>query len=141
MITAESSRLQDLTANLNSRIEKLEDSVCSLESGLDHRLNEMCSRTVKELRAELETAAGAALAEFTTRSGQALGDELNQVRAKMEAAQKDTLASVSESLDLRTRESLRVFEKSLQDVGGVSVEGWRLKIANGLSALAKSLSE
>ena len=141
MITAESSRLQDLTANLNSRIEKLEDSVCSLESGLDHRLNEMCSRTVKELRAELETAAGAALAEFTTRGGQALGNELNQVRAKMEAAQKDTLASVSESLDLRTRESLRVFEKSLQDVGGVSVEGWRLKIANGLSALAKSLSE
>lgn len=140
-ITAESSRLQELAERLNGRLAKLDDAVRALESGLDHRLNEMCSRTIKQMRGELESAADAVLKDFTNRGAKALGDDLAEGRKKLEHAQTQIVASASESLDLQTKNALHTFEQSMQNLAGVSVERWRLRLVNGLSALAKSLDE
>ena len=141
MVTAESSRVRELTENLDSRIAKLSDSVRSLESGLDQRLNQMCGRAVSDTRSQIESAAGAILAELMTRCTQALGDQLDETGANMRNIQKGIIASVSESLEVQTRNTLQEFERSTEDMARASVERWRQKLAGGLSALAKSLDE
>lgn len=141
MITSESLRLQELTEHLNGRTEKLDESVRTLESSLDHRLNEMCSRTVQQMRSELQNAAEAALKEFADRGQQALGAELDQARGKLEHAQKEIIASASEALEVQTANALRAFDTSTQDLASASLERWRWRLNNGLSALAKSLDE
>jgi exonuclease VII small subunit len=141
MFTAESSRLHELTEHLDSRIAKLSDSVRSLESGLDQRLNQMCGRAVSDTRSQLESAAGAILTDLTTRSTQALGNQLDETGANMRNIQKGIVASVSESLEIQTRDALQEFEQSVEDMARASVERWRQKLAGGLSALSKSLDE
>jgi DNA anti-recombination protein RmuC len=140
-VKAESARLHELTERLDSRIAKLSDSVRSLESGLDQRLNQMCGRAVSDTRSQLESMAGAILTELTTRSAEALGKQLDETGTKMRDIQKGTVAAVSESLDVQTRNTLQGFERSAEDMARASVERWRQKLASGLSALAKSLDE
>jgi hypothetical protein len=141
MLTAESSRMQEQTEDFDRRIAKLSDAVHSLESGLDQRLGQMCSRTVSETRKELEGAAAAIFTEVTTRGSQSLGKELDEVCVKIKTVQKEIIASASGSLEVETRDALRGFEKSMEDLAKASVERWRVKLAGGLSALAKNLDE
>jgi uncharacterized protein YukE len=140
-VKTESVRLHELTERLDSRIAKLSDSVRSLESGLDQRLNQMCGRAVSDTRSQLESAAGAILTELTTRSAQALENQLDETSASMKNIQKGIVASVSESLEVQTRNTLQEFERSTDDMARASVEHWRQKLAGGLSVLAKSLDE
>jgi hypothetical protein len=141
MLKAESSRLHELTEHLDRRIAKLSDSVRSLESGLDQRLNQMCGRAVSDTRSQIESAASAILTELTTRSTQALGSQLDETSANMRSMQKGIVASVSESLDVQARSALQGYEQSMEELARASVERWRQKLAGGLSALAKSLDE
>ena len=141
MLTTESSRMQEATELLDSRIAKLADTVQSLESGLDHRLNQMCGRTISETRHELERAAAAIFAEVTTRGAQALGKQLDEVCEKIKTVQKEIIASASGSLEVETRNAVREFERSMDDLAKASVERWRVKLAGGLNALAKNLDE
>jgi hypothetical protein len=141
MLSAESSRMREQTNDLDARIAKLTDAVRSLESGLDQRLNQMCSRIVSETRHELENAAATVFAETTSRGSQALGRELDEVCEKIKAVQKEIIASASDSLDVQSRNAVRQFEQSMNDLAKASVERWRVKLAGGLSALAKNLDE
>jgi hypothetical protein len=141
MITGESSRLQQSTAQMDSRIAKLNDSVQSLESGLDQRLSQMYSRVVRDTRTELEGTVSAILTEFTTRSAQAFSNQLDEACEKMSSVQKGIIESVSGSLDSQMREALKTFQESMQDMARASVGRWRQKLGTGLSALAKSLDE
>jgi hypothetical protein len=59
----------------------------------------------------------------------------------MRNIQKGIVASVSESLEVQTRNTLQEFERSTEDMARASVEHWRQKLAGGLSLLAKSLDE
>jgi len=141
MLSAESSRMREQTNDLDARIARLTDAVGSLESGLDQRLNQMCSRIVSETRHELESAAATVFAETTSRGSQALGKELDEVCEKIKAVQKESIASASESLDVQSRNAVRQFEQSMNDLAKASVERWRVKLAGGLSVLAKNLDE
>lgn len=141
MVSAESSRLQQGTSQLDSRIGKLNDSVQSLESGLDQRLGQMYSRVVKDTRTELENAAGAILTEFSSRNAKAFDYQLEEACEKMNGVQKGIIESTSSTLELEMRKALQDFQQSMQDMAKVSVEKWRAKFGNGLSALAKSLDE
>jgi len=141
MVKAESARLHELTERLDSRIAKLSDSVRSLESGLDQRLNQMCGRAVSDTRSQLESMAGAILSELTTRSAQTLEKQLGETDTNMKNIQKGIVALASESLELQTRNALQEFERSTEGMAKTSVERWRQKLADGLSTLAKSLDE
>jgi len=141
MVKAESARLHELTERLDSRIAKLSDSVRSLESGLDQRLNQMCGRAVSDTRSQIESIAGTILTELTTRSAEALDKQLNDTGTNMKNIQKGIVASVSESLELQTRNVLQEFERSTESMAKNSVERWRQKLAGSLGVLAKSLDE
>ena len=138
---AESERLHQQTESFSARIGKLDESVRSLESGLDERLSLMCSRTIRETRSELESVAAAIVSDATSRGTESLEKELNQACDRIKAMQTQTVASVTESLDRQAQEALQTFKKSMDSLAKVSVERWRLKLATALSALAKNFGE
>jgi len=140
-VTLESSRLHERIEYLDSRIAKLDESVHSLESGLDQRLSQMAADTIRNTRSELESAADTVLKEWTTRNVQALGNQLDEACENMKIVQKGIVASVSESLKGQSADALQAFEHSMQELAKLSVERWRLTLAGGLNALVKNLGE
>jgi uncharacterized phage infection (PIP) family protein YhgE len=140
-VALESSRLHERIEYLDSRIAKLDESVRSLESGLDQRLSQMASDTLRNTRSELEGAAETVLKEWTTRNVQALGNQLDEACENMKIVQKGIVASVSESLKVQSADALHAFEHSMQELAKISVERWRLTLAGGLNALVKNLGE
>lgn len=141
MIKTESLRLQECTGRLECRIEKLNDSVQSLESGLDHRLGEMYSRVVKDTRAELENAAGAIFNQFTTRSAEALAAQQERACEALGNVEKGTTEAFSLALEGKVRAALRAFEESTQEMAKTSVERWSSRLGASLAGLAKSLED
>jgi hypothetical protein len=140
-VALESSRLHQQVEYLDSRIAKLNESVRSLESGLDQRLSQMASDTLRNTRSELESAAGTVLKECTTRNVQALGNQLDEACENMKIIQKGIVTSVSESLKVQSSDALQTLEHSMDDLAKLSVERWRLTLAGGLNALVKNLGE
>lgn len=140
-VATESSRLRHDIEVLDGRIAKLNESAGSLESGLDKRLGQMAGHTVKDTRSQLEIMANEALGQLTEHSTQRLRDQLNEAGEKMTTAQKNMLVSTSESLNTQVTNASQAFEHSMNEMARLSIERWRLKLAAGLSALAKDLGE
>ena len=140
-VSSESARLQQEVEYLDTRIAKLDESACGLESGLDQRLSRLSSDTVRDTRNQFENAASEILEDLTTRSVQVLSDELEETKGKMKVAQEGITAAASESLKAQAAHSLQAFEHSLEQLARLSVERWRLKWEGGLSAMTKSLNE
>lgn len=140
-VTSESARLHEHIEYLDVRIRNLSESTRSLESGLDHRLGQLSSNTVKETRTQLESVATEILEELTARVVKVLGDQLDEATEKMYVVQKGVVASTSESLKQESASALATFGQSMDKVGQGSVERWRQKLARGLNAVAKSLGE
>jgi hypothetical protein len=140
-VATESSRLRHDIEVLDGRIAKLNESAGSLESGLDKRLGQMAGNTVKDTRSQLEIMANEALGQLTEHSTQRLRDQLNEAGEKMTTAQKNMLVSTSESLNTQVTNASQAFEHSMNEMARLSIERWRLKLAAGLSALAKDLGE
>ena len=140
-VALESARLQEQIADLDRRMAKLDESACRLESGLDKRLSQMASDTVRTARDEMESALETALNELSTRNAQELGSQLEEASANLKTIQKEIEASVPESLKIQVAESLRSFAHRMEDLAQQSVERWRLAFAGGLNSLAKILSE
>lgn len=140
-VTTESARLHEHIEYLDVRIRNLSESTRSLESGLDHRLGQLSSNTVKETRTQLESVATEILEELTARVVKVLGDQLDEATEKMYVVQKGVVASTSESLKQESASALATFGQSMDKVGQGSVERWRQKLARGLNAVAKSLGE
>ena len=139
--SAESARLHKEAEGLASRIGKLDESVRSLESGLDERLSLMCSRTMKEARNELESIAGSIIHDATTRGAQTLNEEVDRAGKRITAAQSQAVASANESLERQAQEALKAFEKSMESLAKEAVERWKSKLAGALSALGKNFGE
>jgi len=138
---SESTRLHQGIESLNDRIAKLDESVHSLESGLDLRLSQMASNTVKDVRGELEAIANSIREELTAKSVKVLAAQLDEASSNMKTVQKGILASVSESLRTQTADALQVFERAADEVANVSVEHCRNKLTRALSAAMKSVGE
>ena len=140
-VTAESARLREQVEYLDTRIAKLDQSVRSLESGLDHRLGRMSSETVKDTRSQFEVAANEVLEELTTRSVQVLGDQLQETNERLKTTQNEIVTGVSEELKEQTANVLRSLERSVEQLSKASVERWRLKLDGAFSSLSKNLNE
>ena len=140
-VGTESSRLQRDVESLDSRIAKLNESARSLESGLDMRLSQMAANTMKGTRDQLENMANEALGQFAEHSAKTLEDQLSEINTKMASAAQDTMASASESVNSQVANASQAFERSMEEMARRSIEGWRLKLAAGLNALAKRVGE
>jgi hypothetical protein len=140
-LESESARLHEHVQSLDLRIAKLKESVSCLESGLDQRLSQMASNTIKDTRSQLEVAGNDILEELKMRSLKTVGNQLDEASANMKIVQKGIVASVSESLKTQAAEALQDFEHSMAELAKLSAERWRLKLAGALNALAKTLGE
>ncbi len=140
-VAAESSRLQDQIAVLDRRMGKLDESARHLESGLDKRLSQMSSDTVRTARSQLQSALEDALAELSTRNLQELGSQLGEARLNLQAFQKEIEASTSQSLKIQASDTLQSFERRAEEMAQQTVERWRLALAGSLNSLARSLGE
>lgn len=137
----ESVRLRKDIEHLGNRVARLDESAHSLESGLDKRLSNIASNTMKESRNHLESMAAEALEQFLARSAKLLEDRLAEVTGKIAAAQNDRLASFSGSLKLQTANAFEAFEHSIEQLAKLTVERWRLKLSASFNTLAKSFGE
>jgi len=140
-VASESSRLHEQVEYLDTRIAKLDESACCLESGLDQRLGRMSSEIVRDTRSQFESAANEIFEELTTRSGKALGDQLKEASGNMEMVRNGIVASVSETLKIKAGNALQAFEHSTDELARLSVERCRHRLEEGLNALARSLNE
>ena len=138
---SESSHLREQMDSLDGRIAKLNAATQSFESGLDQRLSEMSSKIVGDVRQQLGVEANAVLEELTARSVTALQAQLDDAAAKMKVFQNGILDSTSQTLKLEAATALQSFSQSAEEMTNHSVERWRSKLAGGLRAVAKNLSE
>ena len=140
-VSAESSRLQQQVEQLDGRIRRLDEAVRSLEAGLDQRLNEMAADAVKRTRTEIEGIADAAFKEVTARSARVLEQQMDEASGNMRIVQRGILSSASDSLKVHSAEALQQLAKSMDELGQASIEGWKVKMANGFNSLVSSLGE
>jgi hypothetical protein len=140
-VAAESTRLHEHIEYIDVRIRKLDESAHSLESGLDQRLSMMSSNTVKDARSQLENVTNDALDEFATRGSKVLTDQLDEAHAKMSMVQREVAISTGESLKIEASNALRSFEQSMEELAQLSVDRYRSRLAEGLSALVKNLDQ
>lgn len=140
-VVSESSRLQEQVQYLDSRIAKLNDSAQSLESGLEQRLGQLASQTVADARRQLQASANEMFEQLTERNAKELGDRLKAARENLETTQTGIVTYVRESLKGQSAETLQSFECSMEELAAHHVERWRVKIADGLNALAKSIGQ
>jgi hypothetical protein len=141
VVASESARLHEHIEYLDVRIRNLDESVRSMESGLDKRLSKMSSNTVKDARGQMESAGNDILEEWTARGAAAAANQVDEASGKMRTVQEEIVASGHESLRIQSTNALQDFEHSIDEVARQSVERWRLKLAGGLHGLAKSLGE
>jgi len=140
-VAAESTRLHEHIEYIDMRIRKLDESARSLESGLDQRLGVMSSNTVKDTRSQLESLMNGVLEEMATRGVNALGAQLDEASTNMNVIQKGIVASASESLKVEMANALQSFNQSMDEMAKLSIERWRCKLTSSLDAIAKSVDE
>jgi hypothetical protein len=140
-VASESSRLQEQVQYLDSRIAKLSNSAQSLESGLEQRLGQLASQTVADAHSLLDASANAMFEQITERSTKEFGDRLKAAKENLETIQTGIVTYVRESLKGQSTEALQSFEGSMEELATHCLERWRIKIADGLNALAKSIGE
>ena len=140
-VAAESSRLHEHIEYFDVRIRNLDESVRNMESGLDKRLSQMSSNTVKESRLQLESVGNDILEEWTARGVAVAANQVDEASAKMKTVQEQIVATGHESLKNQVTNALQEFEHSMEEAGRQTVERWRLKLAGGLQVLAKSVGE
>lgn len=140
-VAAERSRLLEEIERLDRRIRNLDESVRSLESGLDKRLGQMAGETVKNTRDEIAAVTDTMLQEFSARSAQTLGDQMDETAGNMRTLQEGVVASVSASLRAQSAQALQDFEHSVDELARGSIGRWRNRLTDGLNALVKNLGE
>ena len=140
-VAGESSRLQQQIADLDCRMGTLDESARRLESGLDKRLSQMSSDTVRSARSQMDGALEVVLSELGTRSVQELQNQLDGASASLQTMQKGMEASLSESLRIQVAETLQSFEHRMEELAQQSVERWRLALGGALNSLARVLGD
>lgn len=141
VVVSEASRVREQVTELDGRISKLDEAARELESGLDKRLGQMASNTVSSTRKQLETAVDSILTDMGTRSSQELGRQLDEACGRLKVVQQQIEASVRESLKIQVGETLKTFERSMDELAQQAVGRLRITLASGLNSLVASLGE
>jgi len=140
-VAAESSRLQEQIQYLDEHIAKLNNSAQHFEADLEQRLNALASRTLSDAGGKLEGLTNEMFEQITERSAKKLGDQLKAGRESLEMIHTGIVTYVRESLKGQSDDALQSFERSMEDLASHCVDRWRIRLAGGLNALAKSIGE
>jgi hypothetical protein len=140
-VAAESLRLQEQVRYLDGRIAQLNDAAERVESGLEQRLDQLASRTVTHARGQLEASENQMFEQITERIAKELGDRLKAARENLETIQTGIVTYVRESLRGQSAQALQSIEHAMEESATHCVERWQIKLAGGLNALARSISE
>ena len=138
-VATESSRLQTEVTGLGSRIARLDDSACRLESDMDTRLTQMANDQISGARVQLEHAVDVVLKELGTRNAKELGNQLDTACGKLKVVQKGIEASVSELVKTEVAAALLSFGQTMEELAQDSVGRWRSALARDLTAVARTL--
>lgn len=140
-VASESARLQEQVESLDSRIIALNESTSRLESGLDKRLEDIASEIVRATSRELRIVADISLKEVTTRNGEMLGEQLNEARRSMTSIQSEIASSLSQTFSTQAEAVVQDVHRSMEEAAKLSVQRWRLTLANGLNSLVSRLGD
>lgn len=140
-VVSEAQRLQAVVGDLDGRIAKLDEAARGLESGLDIRLSKLASSTVNNARTQLESTVDVILQELSTRSAKELSEQVDEAAVRLGTIQKGIENVVSESMRLQAAGTLETFEKNMDELARKSVERCRVALSNGLNSLARNLGE
>jgi len=140
-VASESLRLQEQIQYLDGRIAKLNDSAQRLESGLEQRVGQLANQTVIDARRRLEASANETFEQIAERNARELDGRLKAAHENLETIQTGVVTYVRESLKGESAGALQSFECSMKELATHCVERWRVKLADGLNALANSIGE
>src|SRR5205823_5201299 len=121
---------------LDGGIRKLDESVRSLEAGLDQRLSQMAGDTVRNTRNEIESVADSMLKQLTARSVQTIGDQMEEAAGNMRIFHQGIIASGSDALKTKAAEALQDFEHSRDELAPLSIEASRQRLASRTNTTA-----
>jgi len=139
--SANSTELQARFADLDTRIQRLNESARALESGLDARLSKLATNVLGATREQMEGTAEAMLEELRTHGSGQLEAQLEQARQRLEKIREGIENSISESMWLHEAGMLKAFEANVDEVAQKSVERYRNALANGFASLMQNLGE
>lgn len=140
-VAAEASRLRAEVADLNNRIAVLGESARALESGLDIRLSNLASNTVRDARTQLESSVETMLDNLDTRGAGKVAEQVTNASERLAILQTEIEETISESARVLAERMLEAFEKSLDEEARKSVERCRGALAHGVNSLLQSLGE
>jgi len=136
---AETSRLHAQTADMGSRISKLDETARKLESELDARLMRMGSEIINSARTQLESAVDVVLKELGTRNSKELEKELNNACGHLKTVQKNIESSISALIKAEVSEALVSFGQTMEALAQDSVGRWRSALARDLTSVTRIL--
>ena len=137
--SAEASRLHSQTADIGSRVTKLDETARKLESELDARLVRMGSEIINSARTQLESAVDVVLKELGTRNAKELNKELDNACAHLKTVQKQIEGSISALLKAEVSEALVSFGQTMEALAQDSVGRWRSALSRDLTSVTKIL--
>jgi hypothetical protein len=137
----ESARLHAQIAELNQRVQKLDDSALRLESEMESQLNQVAHNIISSARSQLETAVESVLRELAARNAKEVEYQLDKACDKLEGTRKSIEHSVSELLKTEVAGSLLSFGQTMEELAQDSVGRWRKALGRDLNSLAQTLGQ
>ncbi len=138
---AKTSRLQAEVASLDRGIATLNESVRRLESDLDAHLENIGGEIVAQSRAQLESAAAAALKDLQQRGSNEVEARVDEACSHLRTIQNRIENSFSGSLRAQGEDAVQSIAQQFEFLAQQSIEKWRQALANDLSTVAKNLGQ
>jgi len=138
-VAAEWSHIEAQLAEVNSRLEKLDESAQRLELDFQANAEAVARNVMSETKAELESTVEGLLQQLRAHNAQELEMQLDEACARLSRAQNEIEASISESLQARVSAAMQSFEQTMHDAAQQCVGSWKLGLARQLSSFASIL--
>ena len=135
-VAAEWSNIEAQLAEVNSRLEKLDESAQRLELDFQANAEAVARNIMLETKAQLESTVEGLLKQLRAHNAQELEMQLDEACARLSRAQNEIEASISESLQARVSLAMQSFEQTMHDAAQQCVGSWKLGLARQLSSFA-----
>jgi hypothetical protein len=136
---AEWSHIETQLAEVNSRLEKLDESAQRLELDFQANAEAVARKVMSETKAQLESTVEGLLQQLRAHNAQELEMQLDEACARLTRVQNEIEASISELLQARVSFAMQSFEQTMHDAAQQCVGSWKLGLARQLSSFASIL--
>lgn len=140
-VAAQWANIEAQLADVNSRLGKLDESAQRLEVDFQAHAEVVARDIMSETKAQLESTVDGLLKQLRAHNAQELEMQLNEACARLNRAQNEIEASISESLQAKVSLTMQSFEHTMHDMARRCVESWQLGLARQLNSFAKTLGQ